>query len=518
MGTSIKLAIKFAFVAAFLILAVPTRAGPVSATADEPVGGAVDVEEIDQFVGEQVERHGIPGLALALVDGDQVILIKGYGQADPSGRPVTPQTPFILASISKPLTATAILQLVEAGRVELDAPVQRYLPDFRVADPAASAQITVRHLLLHTSGLPSTACDTRADATSIAEYLAELQTIALEAPPGTRHIYCSGNYNILGRIVEVVSGQSFGDYMQANIFAPLEMKQSFASEQEAQQFGLAQGYQWFFGLPLSIRYPYNPSQLPSGYLIASAEDLSHFLVSQLNAGQYLRTRLLSAESVTAMQVAGIERDSGGGYGFGWVIAPVGDVPSVWHDGVNVNFHSLLLMQPAHRRGAVLLMNSFGIVAYESAYKEIKTGVSRMLAGMEPPEDGPDLGTLYLQVDVLLAGLLAVALWPLIRIQRWNRRLHEQQPTRTRSRAGASLRAAWEMFLALAVLIGIRTLIVTGLGAQSWYEFFTVFPDFSIWIWSCALVILLTGVIRMKLVFQMHRRATPAQPGQPVRVE
>ena len=93
-----------------------------------------------------------PGLALAIVQGDQVAYVHGYGQAAPGGRPVTPQTPFMIGSMAKSFTALAIMQLVEAGKVELDAPVQTYLPWFRVADPQASAQITVRQLLNQNSG------------------------------------------------------------------------------------------------------------------------------------------------------------------------------------------------------------------------------------------------------------------------------------------------------------------------------------------------------------------------------
>ncbi len=94
-----------------------------------------EAERVDAFVREEMQRHHLPGLAPATVEGDQVIFMKGYGKADQSGRPVTHQTPFLLASISKPLTATAIMQLKEAGKVELDAPVQKYIPEFRVADP-----------------------------------------------------------------------------------------------------------------------------------------------------------------------------------------------------------------------------------------------------------------------------------------------------------------------------------------------------------------------------------------------
>jgi CubicO group peptidase (beta-lactamase class C family) len=95
-------------------------------------------------------------VALAIVHGDQ-ITHEGFGTADPTGRLMTPQTPVMLASLAKPMTGLAIMQLAEAGKIDLDAPVQRYIPWFRVADEVASAQITVRHLLYHTSGLPEKA-------------------------------------------------------------------------------------------------------------------------------------------------------------------------------------------------------------------------------------------------------------------------------------------------------------------------------------------------------------------------
>ena len=421
------------------------------------------VERIDTFVTQQVERHHLPGLALALVEGNQVIFMKGYGKADQSGRPVTPQTPFILASVSKPLTATAIMQLIEAGQIELDAPVQRYLPEFQLADPVASRQITVRHLLLHTSGIPSTACDTRMESSTLAEYVAELQTVNPAAPVGTQHIYCSGNYNVLGRILEVVAGQSFGEYMQENIFKPLDMRHSFTSEEAALSAGLAQGYQWFFGLRVPTHHHYNTSQLPSGYMISSVEDMSHFLVAQLNAGRYAGSKILSAESLGAMRTQGATRRAGGEYGFGWVISPFGDVPAVWHDGVNVNFHSLILMQPHSHQGVVVLMNSFGIVSYESAYKELEQGLVRLMAGLEPGEPGQSLGSLYFIINVLLAISLALALLPLIRMRRWQHWLSESQRSGKLPRVRILARSVWELGFALAFLAGIRLFIVAGLG-------------------------------------------------------
>ena len=468
------------------------------------------IEKIDAFVTEEMRRHKLPGLALALVEGDRVIFMKGYGKADPTGRLVTPQTPFLLASVSKPLTAAAIMQLVDAGKVELDAPVQRYLPEFQMADPVGSAQITIRHLLLHTSGLPVTACDTRSNAQTLSEYVDELQMVEIDAPIGARHSYCSGNYNILGRVIEKVSGQSFGDYMEANVFMPLGMRNSFTSEKEAQAAGMAQGYQFLYGISVPAHYAYNPSQLPSGAMISSAEDMSHFLISQLNGGRYGDTHLLAADSVASMQVPGTGRGREGGYGFGWVIAPVGDVPSVWHDGVNNSYHSLLLMQPQSGQGVVLLMNSFNIVAYESAYKEIELGVVRLMAGMDPKPTAQTLGSLYLKIDLVLGLLLILVLLPLIRIRKWHRWLMARQQAGRAPMVRVVLRAAFEIFFAAVFLIGIRLVIVAGLGAQSWMEVLAVFPDFVIWIWTVALVLFATGVIRMKLILQTRRTGMGAE--------
>ena len=99
----------------------------------------------------------VPGAALAVVEGDRIVHVKGYGDADPGGTPVGPQTPFVLGSLSKSFTAVAVMQLVERHAVELDAPVQRYLPWFATADRDASRRITIRQLLLQTSGLPERA-------------------------------------------------------------------------------------------------------------------------------------------------------------------------------------------------------------------------------------------------------------------------------------------------------------------------------------------------------------------------
>lgn len=467
----------------------------------------LDVARIDAFVRDQMQRHGIPGLALALVDGEQIVHVGGYGKADQSGRAVTPQTPFVLASASKPLTALAIMQLVEAGKVALDAPLQRYIPEFRMADPVASRQITVRHLLQHTSGIPEVGCQSnRFGAKTLADFVAALQTVELDAPVGARHFYCSGNYNILGYLIERVAGQSYADYMQAHVFTPLAMRHSFTDEQAAQQAGLAQGYHWLFGAPVPSDYPYEVAQMPSGFLIASAEDMAHFLIAQLNGGRFGAASVLSAPGIAAMQAPGVAvGESQDTYGLGWRTTTLGGVPVIAHPGDHSNFHTLIFMEPASRRGAVLLMNAQNMLAQFGAFREIEAGVARLLAGQEATGAAAlRLPMLYLMIDVVLGGLLVLALWPLLRLRRWQQRLRQQQIAGQLRLRWVNLRLAWEIGLPVLLLVGVR-LLLYALGAQSWAEGLLLFPDFGAWLGTVALLMLLTATARLVLLLRALRR-------------
>lgn len=476
-----------------------------------PLTGDLDVSQIDAFVRDQVQRHGIPGLALAIVDGDQIVHLAGYGQADQSGRPVTPQTPFVLASASKPLTALAIMQLVETGQIELDAPVQSYLPTFRLADPVASRQITVRHLLQHTSGIPEAGCQSnRFGSKNLADFVAALQTIELQAPAGTQPFYCSGNYNILGYLIERVSGQSYAVYIQEHVFTPLAMHHSFTNEQAAKQAGLAQGYRWLFGLPTPSAYPYDGAQMPSGFLIASAEDLAHFLLAQLNGGRYGATSILSAQGMAALQAPGVPvGDEQRTYGLGWHTKPLGGVPVVMHSGDHPNMRTLLFMEPASRRGAVLLMNGQNMLAQFGAFPEIEAGIARLLAGQTPvAATAWSLPRLYLILDLALGSLLVLALGAFLRLPRWEQQMHQQRAAGRLRLWWVGFRLAWGILFPVALLGGVR-LLLHGMGAQSWAEGLLLFPDTIAWLWAFAGLMLLTGLLRLVRLRRVLRRPVPA---------
>ena len=172
---------------------------------------------------------GTPAFALSIVHGNQVTHVKGFGATGGSNSSVTADTPFVLGSESKSFTALGIMQLKERGALDLNAPVQDYLPWFRVADPTFSRQITIRRLLNQTSGLPPSApLDT--PVTSVESRVRDLATVKLPAAPGRTLQYSNSNYDILGLVIEAVSGQSYSSYMQQHVFTPLKMTYTYASE------------------------------------------------------------------------------------------------------------------------------------------------------------------------------------------------------------------------------------------------------------------------------------------------
>jgi CubicO group peptidase (beta-lactamase class C family) len=471
--------------------AVPGGVSAATGGAATSTNG-VDVQRIDAFVRDQVSRHGIPGLAIAVVDGGRTIMARGYGTADSSGRAVTAQTPFVLASVSKPVTATAVMQLVDAGQVRLDSPVQRYLPEFRVADLEASARITVRELLTHTSGLPASGCER--DASTLRAFVASLRQVSLDAAPGAKFTYCSGNYNILGRLVERVSGESFGRYVRQHIFGPLHMSHSYTSEAPAQSDGLAQGHRWIFG-EVTPMHHYNASGVPSGYLISSAEDMSHFLSASLNHGRYGRMQVLPSAAVIAMQHRQVDAGDGTTYGLGWRQGSLGGVPAVYHFGENYDSETLAFMEPQNRRGAVILSNAQGILA-TVAYRSIENGVARLLDGQDPSAALLSVPTLYAGFDTLVVVSLALVLLPLIRLRRWTSRLAQQRRPRPRT----VLRIAVE--IVIPVLVVVLGQLFIGMIGATWHEIFLLVPDVVGWLGALCVAVFATGLLHAAIATRL----------------
>jgi CubicO group peptidase (beta-lactamase class C family) len=491
---------------------------PLSARATDLPHGALntqsaDFQAIDAYVASQMQAMHIPGVALGVVQGNQIVHLQGFGVANPAGQRMTAQTPLILGSTSKSFTALAIMQLVEAGKISLDAPVQQYLPWFHVGAPlvpAAASTITVRHLLNQTSGIPTRAVVgaslTGTGDETIEQEVRALKGVTSTAPVGTTFQYSNLNYATLGLLVQTVSGQSYESYVQEHIFAPLHMQQSFVTQSEAMHHNMATGYRWWFGLPIPAYLPYLRGSLPAGFLISSAQDMAQYLVAQLNDGRYLETAVLSPRGIAQLHHPAITMDPhaarGDAYGMGWVISSSGE-PSIWHGGDTANFHSDMITLPAKRLGVVVLMNVNGNLAMTTnAQGIIAQGVQRLLLGQQPPA-GSGFWPRYLVFDAALILCSALVIWSLVRLLR--RRNHPLRRRPLSVLVGLVLPVLWEVGLPVWLLISFPSV-----AQASWPLILLYFPDLGYWLLALCIILLATGSLRL-IVARTRLRAQGAMP-------
>ena len=339
-------------------------------------------------------------------------------------------TPFIIGSLTKSFTALAVMQLVEDGKVELDAPVERYLPWFRVADPQASVQITVRHLLNQTSGLPQLSglrlladFDDSPDASE--RQARALSTLELTRPAGSKFEYSNMNYNLLGLIIEAASGESYEDYIQNHIFAPLQMTHSYTSQPEAKQNGLAVGHRYWFAIPFAEpNLPLPRGSLPTFLIISSSEDMARYLIAHLNEGRYDNAQILSAAGIDELHRPAVEVDQmgypSGHYGMGWFIEQTGQTKIVSHPGTLPTFFAYMAILPEQKKGVVLLVNANQLMM-DLAQWEFGAGVAKLLAGERsvPNRSGAIIPRALRSLPLIPALQIAGVAVTLRRLRRWH---------------------------------------------------------------------------------------------------
>ncbi|NCC34893.1 MAG: class A beta-lactamase-related serine hydrolase, partial [Chloroflexia bacterium] len=460
---------------------------------------------LDTYLERQLTALNIPGAALAIVEGEQIVHVRTFGRAGPDGQAPTPQTPFFIGSLSKSVTALAIMQLIDAGKVELDAPVQRYLPWFRVADPQATAQLTVRHLLNQTSGFTQTVgmiplANVDEQPGAIDRQARALATFRPARLPGAAWEYSNVNYNLLGLIIEAASGEAYEAYLQNQLFTPLDMRHSHTAKAAAQHDGLAVGHRAWFGWPVATPdLPVPAGSLPSGQLIASAEDMGHYLIAQLNNGQYRDSQILSPASMAEMQRPAVRAATMGidmgAYGMGWFVAETAQGVRLWHNGQVPDYFAYMVLLPEQQRGLVLLVNSNQMLL-NVALMGVGEGAAALLAGAKP--DAFPLGVvLWLLRSFLLIPLLLLldllATWR--RSQGWH--------TAHGRRSGVLPWWDWRILPTLLFDLAL-TLLALILLLSNLRRFIILFmPDLAWLVLLCGGFALVWGVIRLPLMRVGH---------------
>ena len=307
--------------------------------------------KLAKFVEETVEKFKVPGVAVGVwADGKEVYACQGVTSLE-NPLPVDKDTLFVLGSVTKTFTATALMRLVAEGKVRLDAPVRQYVPELKLADEQSAKKITVLHLLNHTSGL-----DWRVDVDSgegddaLAREVAKLAELQLIAPPGTRASYSQAGFDLIGRIIEKVTGETYEQAVASLLFEPLELSHSLFARDDVMTRRFAVGHHPDENGKLSIARPWKHwrSNNPGGGLASSAADQLRWAQFHLGDGRSKNgTRVLPAEILHQMQAQTVElRGSSLGDAFGicWFLREVDGVRAIGHGGsANGQFAELLLV-------------------------------------------------------------------------------------------------------------------------------------------------------------------------------
>ena len=380
------------------------------------------LSRIDAFVERERQASRIPGIALAIVADGRIAHVRGFGARDGAGHPVTPDTPFPVGSLSKSFTAVLARQLADAGQLDLDAPLQRVLPAFTVADRTAAQRITVRHLMNQTSGLSRTdgvrPLFSDDDAQGAAALLQRIASLPLQAAPGERYEYSNLNFALLGQVVEAVTRQPWEQALQQRVFEPLQMTHSHTGLREARADGLSDLHRYWFGMPVVQRIDFPRALAPAGGAAASAQDMARYLLMMLETGQGPRGPVLSDAAARSMlapasppgrsTLLGTTFDFR--YGEGWFVGPFGAAADArWHLGSLASFAAWMVLMPETRQAVVVLINAnseLPLFGAGDTFSRLPIGVVNLLRG-QPAPTGTTVADAYLRLNTVLALIGAV---------------------------------------------------------------------------------------------------------------
>jgi CubicO group peptidase (beta-lactamase class C family) len=491
------------------VLGVSLFVMPASAQVGDDSGldfGDDRLAAVESYLESAHMELELPGLAAAIVGDGEVVYSRGFGFVEKGGGQITPATPFVIASLSKSITALALLQTVDDGLVDLDAPVSVYLPELA---PEGEG-VTVRDLMHHRSGV-STFAGQQALVGDLGSSLeANVGRMGPLLEPGAGFEYSNLNYDAIALIVERASGMTFADFVEERIFEPLGMVNSKVAP-DTSVAGFAQGhYHWILlgYRPLEAWKP--QGVVGGGFMASSAEDMARLLTVHINGGMYEGHRIVSADNLSLLhEPRSYDDDTPLGYGGGWRIEPPGtegapealsSYTTLWHGGDWNGYTATHWVTPEAGVGVVVLANgndrtdqaSIGFVGQN--VKLILTGEETF----EIPESFGDFLTVWgkhlLLALVLVQIVLALAVVPLLQ----------------RKRQGGSLGVVGKVVLGVATLIDVTALteLIWVIPTQAPFGLVASLPDYGILMLAMSAGVV-WGVVRTILVVRSGLAPQPA---------
>ncbi len=335
--------------------------------------GSYDLSKMDKYFKKSMKQWKIPGMAIAIVKNDSVIFSKGYGLRDINKRAkVDENTLFAIASNTKAFTATAIGILVDEGKLKLDDPVRKYMPNFKLYAPYVSENFTVRDLLCHRSGLATFSGDLLWYASNYSRKELIERAAYLKPKYGFRTSYGYSNimYLVAGELVSIVSGESWDKFIENRFLKPLNMKNTNTSITKFKAKGnIAMPHNVFETKTVKIKYINWDNIAPAGSINSSVKDMSNWIKMQLNNGKFNNKQIVSLGSINKMRQSHTSKNVSrastkiwqskhfSSYGLGWNLFDYHARKIINHGGGADGMISRVVIVPEEDFGFVILTNS-----------------------------------------------------------------------------------------------------------------------------------------------------------------
>lgn len=401
----------FMFLLIALFLLMPLT---VSAEADKKCElSSNQIDNIENWIEKNMKDGKIPGLSVVVVKGNSTVYEKGFGYADIKNKiSVTPDTLFELGSNSKAFTALGILKLESDGLIKLDDPVTKYIPWLKLEYKGKYkgrkineyVPITIEQFMHQTSGIPFKSIgdipigDEPDTLEKTIKGLVDSKT-KLDFYPGEKFLYATINYDVLGLVIEKITGQPYEKYIKENIIYPLELDNTFLSTRDAYQKHMAVGYKLSYLRPNAYDAPIYRGNLPAGYFISNAQDMEKWLKIQLNEFRPDNFDMKIVEKSHLPDRSVPPTLDGSSYASGWAVFQSGG-GEVSHGGNNPNFSSYITFRPQQKLGVAVLAN------LNSSYtKTITEGIMNTLVENDLPKPPVDM---YKSIDNFSFTIICIA--------------------------------------------------------------------------------------------------------------
>lgn len=324
---------------------------------------ATQSKAIQKLLDDACRISGVPGMSISIISGEETSYFSSGFANREKGLPAGKDTLYELASVSKAFTGVGILLLAERELVSMTDPVQKYLPWFTVkyqGKPVDMQSLTLNNFLHHTSGLTNGKHIQKIPQGSTPDMLQktveQLVNAELAFPPGEQYDYGTVNYDVLGLVMEVVSGQSYEDFMTEQVFQPLGLHNTYVYKADAQAAGqLAQGYRTSFSITTPYDAPEYAGNKPAGYIMSSAADMARWMNIQMGVIQDIPEALKTVIRKSHQGDVSVPDVNGMYYAAGWSVNA--DNTIVEHTGGNPNFATKVKILPDERTAICLLSNS-----------------------------------------------------------------------------------------------------------------------------------------------------------------